>query len=180
MKQQKFKKALRSREKIFGAWVSYAEPSITETFAKAGFDFLAIDMEHSTITLPEAKSIITVSQYHDVACLPRPVSHSNDYIKPLLEFGADGMLIQMVNNSEDVKKLKGIIKYPPVGNRSYGGNRAQGYGFDFDSYINRWNNDSIFLIQIESIEGVKNIETILSYDEIDGVRIGHYDNSGSI
>ena len=170
MKQQKFKKALKSREKIFGAWVSYAEPSITETFAKAGFDFLAIDMEHSTITLPEAKSIITVSQYHDVACLPRPVSHSNDYIKPLLEFGADGMLIQMVNNSEDVKKLIGNIKYPPIGNRSYGVNRAQGYGFDFDSYINTWNNDSIFMIQIESIEGVKNIESILSYDEIDGVK----------
>lgn len=180
MKQQKFKKALRSREKIFGAWVSYAEPSITETFAKAGFDFLAIDMEHSTITLPEAKSIITVSQYHDVACLPRPVSHSNDYIKPLLEFGADGMLIQMVNNPEDVKKLIGNIKYPPIGNRSYGVNRAQGYGFDFDSYINRWNNDSIFMIQIESIEGVKNIESILSYDEIDGVMIGPYDISGSL
>lgn len=180
MNRESLKKSLRSREKLFGAWVSYAEPSITETFAKAGFDFLSIDMEHSTITLPEAKSIITASQYHSVPCLPRPVSHSNDFIKPLLEFGADGMLIQMVNNSDDVKRLIEYIKYPPIGNRSYGVNRAQGYGFDFENYINNWNNRSIFMIQVESIEAVKNIESILQYDEIDGVMIGPYDISGSL
>ena len=180
MKRELLKKSLRSREKLFGAWVSYAEPSITETFAKAGFDFLAIDMEHSTITLPEAKGIITSSQSHGVSCFPRPVSHSNDFIKPLLEFGADGVLIQMVNNSDDVEKLIKHIKYPPIGNRSYGVNRAQGYGFDFDSYINNWNNNSIFMIQVESIEAVKNIESILSHDEIDGVMIGPYDISGSL
>ena len=101
MDKKVLKKALRSRKQLFGAWVSYSEPSITETFAKAGFDFLAIDMEHSTITMPEAKGIITASQFYDVPCIPRPVSHSNDFIKPLLEFGADGMLIQMVNNSDD-------------------------------------------------------------------------------
>ncbi len=180
MDKKVLKKSLRSREKLFGAWVSYAEPSITETFAKAGFDFLAIDMEHSTITLPEAKGIITSSQSHNVPCLPRPVSHSNDFIKPLLDFGADGMLIQMVNNSEDVKNIINHMKFPPIGKRSYGVNRAQGYGFDFDDYINNWNDNSVFIIQIESIEAVKNIDSILSHNEIDGVMIGPYDISGSL
>jgi len=180
MDKKVLKNALRSRKQLFGAWVSYSEPSITETFAKAGFDFLAIDMEHSTITMPEAKGIITASQFYDVPCIPRPVSHSNDFIKPLLEFGADGILIQMVNNSDDVEKLIKNIKYPPVGNRSYGVNRAQGYGFDFDSYINDWNNNSIFMIQVESINAVENIESILSHDEIDAVMIGPYDISGSL
>ena len=180
MKRELLKKALKSRKKLFGAWVSYAEPSITETFAKAGFDFLAIDMEHSTITLPEAKGIITASQFYDVSCLPRPVSHSNDFIKPLLEFGADGMLIQMVNNANEVKRLIDHIKYPPIGKRSYGVNRAQGYGFDFDEYTSDWNNSSIFMIQVESIEAVDKIDEILAFDEIDGVMIGPYDISGSL
>ncbi len=180
MKRELLKKALKSRKKLFGAWVSYAEPSITETFAKAGFDFLAIDMEHSTITLPEAKGIITASQFYDVSCLPRPVSHSNDFIKPLLEFGADGMLIQMVNNANEVKRLIDHIKYPPIGKRSYGVNRAQGYGFDFDEYTSDWNNSSIFMIQVESIEAVEKIDEILAFDEIDGVMIGPYDISGSL
>ena len=180
MRRELLKKALKSRKKLFGAWVSYAEPSITETFAKAGFDFLAIDMEHSSITLPEAKSIITVSQHYNVSCLPRPVSHSNDFIKPLLEFGADGMLIQMVNNANEVKRLIDHLKYPPIGKRSYGINRAQGYGFDFNEYINNWNNSSIFMIQVESIEAVEKIDEILAFDEIDGVMIGPYDISGSL
>ena len=70
-------------ESNFAAWVSYANPSITETFAKAGFDFIAIDMEHSTINLTEGQRIIAACQAEGVPCLPRPVSHSNDYIKPL-------------------------------------------------------------------------------------------------
>ena len=97
LKRKKLKESLRRREKLFAAWISYSHPSIAETFAKAGFDFIAIDMEHSTINLSEAQRIIAACQSEEVPCLPRPVSHSDDYIKPLLESGADGILIQMVN-----------------------------------------------------------------------------------
>lgn len=180
MDRKSLKEALRNREKLFGAWVSYAEPSITETFAKAGFDFIAIDMEHSTITLPQAQRIIAASQSHGVPCLPRPVSHSNDYFKPILESGADGLLVQMVNTPDEVEKIISHLKYPPIGKRSYGVNRAQGYGFDFDEYINQWNQTSIFIIQVESIEAVDNIEKLLAFDEIDGVMVGPYDISGSL
>tara|TARA_B100001175_G_C19510726_1_gene643696 strand:- start:2145 stop:2924 length:780 start_codon:yes stop_codon:yes gene_type:complete len=179
-RQLKLKKALRNRERLFAAWVSYAQPSITETFAKAGFDFIAIDMEHSTINQSEAQRIVAACQAEGVPCLPRPVSHSNNYIKPLLESGADGILIQMVNTPEEVENLINHLKYPPIGKRSYGVSRAQGYGFDFDEYISQWNQTSTFLIQIESIEAVNNIEKLLSFDEIDGVMVGPYDISGSL
>ncbi len=179
-RQLKLKKALRNRERLFAAWVSFAHPSITETFARAGFDFIAIDMEHSTINQAEAQRIIAASQAEGVPCLPRPVSHSNDYIKPLLESGADGMLIQMVNTQEDVKRLIDNFKYPPIGKRSYGVSRAQGYGFDFEEYITCWNQNSSFIIQVESIEAVNNIEKLLSFDEVDGVMVGPYDISGSL
>ena len=179
-KQKKLKQALRSREKLFAAWVSYSHPSITETFAKAGFDFIAIDMEHSTISLTEGQRIIAACQSEGVPCLPRPVSHSNDFIKPLLESGADGILIQMVNTVEEVSRLIDDIKYPPIGKRSYGVSRAQGYGFDFEEYISNWNQTSTFIIQVESIEAVNNIEKLLSFDEIDAVMVGPYDISGSL
>ena len=158
----------------------FRHPSITETIAKAGFDFIAIDMEHSTINQAEAQRIIAASQAEGVPCLPRPVSHSNDYIKPLLESGADGMLIQMVNTQEDVKILIDNFKYSPIGKRSYGVSRAQGYGFDFEEYITCWNQNSSFIIQVESIQAVNNIEKLLSFDEVDGVMVGPYDISGSL
>ncbi|MFT5519459.1 MAG: 2-keto-3-deoxy-L-rhamnonate aldolase RhmA [Enterobacterales bacterium] len=171
---------LRSRERLFAGWVSYAEPSITETFARAGFDFMAIDMEHSTITLPQAQRIIAASQSEGVPCLPRPVSQSNDWFKPLLESGADGLLAQMVNTPEEVHDIIQCLKYPPLGNRSYGLNRAQAYGFDFETYIENWNDSSSLIIQVESIHAVENIDKLLAFDEVDAVMVGPYDISGSL
>lgn len=174
------KKRLRNREKLFAGWISYSHPSITETFARAGFDFMFIDMEHSTISIEQGQRIIAASQSEGVPCIPRPVSHSNDYLKPLLESGADGLLIQMVETANQVHSLINDVKYPPIGKRTYGVNRAQAYGFDFDEYINNWNKTSTFLLQIESITGVENIEELLSFDEVDGVMIGPLDIAGSL
>jgi len=174
------KRKLRNRERLFAGWISYAHPSITETFARAGFDFIAIDMEHSTISIEQAQRIIASSQSEGVPCLPRPVSHSNDYFKPLLESGADGLLVQMVNTPEEIETIISHLKYPPVGNRSYGVNRAHAYGFDFDEYIKIWNETSSFIIQVESIAAVNNIGKLLAFDEIDGVMVGPYDISGSL
>ena len=174
------KSRLRSRDLIFGSWVSFAHPSITEIFASHNFDFLAIDMEHGTINLEQAQRIIAASQYYKVACLPRPVSHSNDWIKPLLESGADGLIAPMVNSSEELQELLNDVKYPPLGKRSFGINRAQGYGKDFDDYVSSWNKTSIFIAQIESKSAVDSIEKIVSNPDLDGIMIGPYDLSGSL
>lgn len=174
------KNKLKKREKLFAGWISYAHPSITETFARAGFDFIFIDMEHSTISVEQGQRIIAASQANGIPCIPRPVSHSNDYLKPLLESGADGLLIQMVETAEQVQSLIRDIKYPPIGRRTYGVNRAQSYGFDFEQYIHEWNSSSTFLLQVESIKGVENIEKLLAFDEVDGVMIGPLDIAGSL
>ena len=174
------KQKLRNRERLFAGWISYSHPSITETFASADFDVIFIDMEHSTISIEQGQRIIAACHGDNVPCVPRPVSHSNDYIKPLLESGADGMLIQMVETPEQVEQLVSFIKYPPVGRRTYGVNRAHAYGLEFDDYINSWNQTSVFLLQIESALGVKNIDQLLAYDEVDGVMIGPLDLAGSL
>jgi 2-keto-3-deoxy-L-rhamnonate aldolase RhmA len=174
------KQKLQNRERLFAGWVSYAHPSITETFSRAGFDFIAIDMEHSTISIEQAQRIIAACQSEGVPCLPRPFSHSNDWFKPLLESGADGLLVQMVNSPEEIRAILNDLKYPPEGNRSYGVNRAQAYGFDFDKYIESWNESSTFIIQVESIQAVENIDKLLGFDDVDGVMIGPYDMSGSL
>jgi 2-keto-3-deoxy-L-rhamnonate aldolase RhmA len=129
------KQKLRNRQRLFAGWISYAHPSIVETFARAGFDLMFIDMEHSTISLEQGQRIIAASQSEGVPCVPRPVSHSNDYLKPLLESGADGLLVQMVETAAHVEALIRDVKYPPIGRRTYGVTRAQAYGFDFDEYI---------------------------------------------
>ncbi len=174
------KSKFANRETIFGGWVSYREPAIAETFTKSGVDFLSIDMEHTTISIDDANRLITSVQSEGGVCLPRQVSHNNDYMKPLLEAGADGIIMPMVNSAEQVENILRDFKFPPTGKRSFGVNRAHGYGFDFEEYVSTWNNSGIFIIQIESIQAVNNIESILEIDGIDAVMVGPYDISGSL
>ena len=174
------KSKLRNRELLFGAWVSFSHPSITEIFASKGFDFLAIDMEHTTISLEQAQRIIAASQSFDVPCLPRPVSHSNDWIKPLLDSGADGIIAPMVESLEASSKISELIRFPPMGKRSFGVNRAHGYGSNFSGYLKTWNERSIYIAQVETVAGLTNIDTILETPGLDGVMIGPYDMSGSL
>lgn len=178
--RRELKRKLAAREHVFGGWVSYREPAIAETFAKAGMDFVAIDMEHTTISVDQANRIITSVQAESTCCLPRPVSHNNDYVKPLLEAGADGLIIPVVNNRDQALSQVQLQKYPPLGNRSYGVNRAHGYGFDFDAYTQSWNDSGIFIAQIETILAVENIDDIVKTAGLDAVMIGPYDIAGSL
>ena len=174
------KTKLGNRQLVFGSWVSFSHPSITEIFASQGFDFHAIDMEHTTISLEQAQRIIASSQYFSVPCLPRPVSHSNDYIKPLLDSGANGIIAPLIHNEKDSQSIVDLIKFPPLGKRSFGVNRAHGYGSNFNNYILDWNISSVFISQIESVAGLSNVESILKNPDLDGVMIGPYDMSGSL
>ena len=171
---------LRSRQLVFGSWVSFAHPSISEIFASHKFDFLAIDMEHGTINLEQAQRIIAASQYYQVPCLPRPVSHSNDWIKPLLDSGADGLIAPMVNSEKELNDLLNLVKYPNIGKRSFGINRAQDYGSNFDGYVSNWNDKSVFVAQIETKEAVSEISNITKNPNLDAIMIGPYDLSGSL
>jgi 2-keto-3-deoxy-L-rhamnonate aldolase RhmA len=177
---RRLKDRLQARELMFAGWLSFSHPSITETLARAEFDFMLIDMEHSTISIEQGQRIISASQSEGVPCIPRPVSHNNDFIKPILESGADGILVQMVESESQVKSIINLAKYPPLGKRTYGVNRAQWYGFDFDDYINDWNASSSLMLQIESSAGVSNIHNLIAFDEVDAVMIGPLDLAGSL
>lgn len=179
-RRQKLKKKLCAREKVLGAWTSFANPSITEIFCKADVDFVGIDIEHSTISQEQSRLIIAAAQANGSLCLPRIASHNMEMTKRLLDSGADGLIVPMVNTPEEVDDIVSWVKYTPKGNRSFGVSRAQGYGFDFDKYAKSWNATSVIISQIESKEGVENIEKILAKKEVDGVMIGPYDLSSSL
>jgi 2-dehydro-3-deoxyglucarate aldolase len=173
-------KLFQDRRPIFGAWTSFAHPSIAEIFAKSGVDFIGIDLEHSTIGQEQSQRIIAASQAAGVQCLPRVASHNGEQIRRLLDSGADGVIVPMVNTPEQVEQIVAWTKYPPIGRRSYGMARAQGYGFDFGAYTAEWNARSSVIIQIESVEGCGHVDEMLSHPAIDGAMIGPYDLSGSL
>jgi 2-keto-3-deoxy-L-rhamnonate aldolase RhmA len=147
---------------------------------KTNTDFIGVDVEHSATSFEQIQNIIISAQSSNVPCLPRIATHDNESIKRILDLGADGIIVPNVDTVDQINQIVKWMKYPPLGRRGYGIARAQGYGHNFDKYINNWNKKSILVIQIESIEAVNNIESLVSHNEVDGVMIGPYDISGSL
>ena len=180
LKKNKLKQKLKQRKITFGSWITIGHQNIAEIMAQSGFEWLTIDMEHSVITLDIAQQLIQVIESYDVVPLVRVGEKNANLIKRVMDAGAYGIIVPMVNNKEDAKMAVNAVKYPSVGTRGVGLARAQGYGFNFDEYSGIINEQSIVIVQIEHINGVNNLESILSVDGIDGCIIGPYDLSGSL
>jgi 2-keto-3-deoxy-L-rhamnonate aldolase RhmA len=174
------KKKLANQELTIGSWISFGYPPTCEIMAKAGFDWLVIDMEHTAIDTWQQQQLIQVIDL--AGCTPLVRVGSNDalLIKRAMDAGAHGVVVPMVNTREDAMRAVSAVKYPPAGTRGVGLARAQAYGMGFEAY-SKWNQaESVVIVQIEHIKGVENIDEILSVDGVDGFIIGPYDLSGSL
>lgn len=174
------KKRLQNKEITIGSWITLGHPSIAEIMAKAGFDWLVVDMEHSAITLHQTQQLIQVIELSGVIPLVRVGENNPNTIKRAMDTGSHGVIVPMVNNGKDAEKAVSSVKYPPIGFRGVGLARAQRYGADFEGY-KKWNEEeSIVIVQIEHIKAVENLKAIFSVEGIDGFIIGPYDLSGSL
>jgi 2-keto-3-deoxy-L-rhamnonate aldolase RhmA len=163
-----------------GSWITLAHPTIAEIMANSGFDWLAVDLEHSVITIREAEELIRVIELAGVVPLVRLTSNNPDQIKRVMDAGSHGVIVPMVNSTEDAERAVQAVKYPVRGKRGIGLARAQGYGVKFKEYLEWQEKYSIVIVQIEHIDAVNNLESILSVDGVDGYIIGPYDLSGSM
>ena len=174
------KQALKSSKVSIGSWITIGNPYIGEIMAKAGGDWLTVDMEHSAITLPQAQQLIQVIGLAGCVPLVRVGENNPHLIKRVMDAGAYGVIVPMVNTREDAVSAVKAVKYPPVGARGVGLARAQGYGLEFEEYKDWLNKDSIVVVQIEHIEAIDNLEQILKVKGIDASIIGPYDLSASL
>ena len=171
---------MRRGEPSIGSWMSMAHPSIAEILAMAGYDWIVIETEHTAIDVSEVLRLIIAIEQRGSVPLVRLAWNDPIQAKAVLDSGAAGVLVPMVNTKADAELAVSMTKYPPLGYRGVGLARAQGYGINFDAYVTNANADTLLLVQIEHREAVENIEQILSVTGIDGVFIGPYDLSLSL
>jgi 2-keto-3-deoxy-L-rhamnonate aldolase RhmA len=174
------KSKLKNKELTVGTWLSLAHPAIAEIMVEAGFDWVTIDLEHSVITIREAEEMIRVIDLGGSVPLVRLSSNDPIQIKRMMDAGARGIIVPMVNSQEDVNRAVKAVHYPEKGTRGVGLARAQGYGVNFQENLNWLKNEAVIIVQIEHITAVENIEAILSCDNVDGFIIGPYDLSASM
>ncbi len=180
MKNTTLKKKLKNKENTVGSWITIPHQSVIDILAEAGFDWLCIDLEHTAIDYNEVQVLIGFIQARGMAALVRVSKNEEVVIKRVLDSGADGIVVPMICNADEAKQAVEYAKYPPVGKRGVGLNRAQRYGFGFEDYRKWVDDNQVIIAQIEHYEGVNNLETIIETPGIDGVFIGPYDLSSSL
>lgn len=174
------KERLRKGLLTVGSWITVGHASIAEIMARAGFDWLTVDMEHSAITLDQAQALIQIIELSGCLPLVRVGENNPVLIKRVMDAGSHGVIVPMVNSKEDAVAAVSAVRYPPEGRRGVGLARAQGYGMGFEKYKNWVNKGSVVIAQIEHIKAVDNLEEILKVEGVDGFIVGPYDLSGSI
>jgi 2-dehydro-3-deoxyglucarate aldolase len=163
-----------------GSWITIGDPAIAEIMAKAGFDWLVVDLEHSAIGIEAAGELIRVIDLCRVAPLVRVTSNSPDQIKRVMDAGAHGILVPMIMTAADAARAVAATRYAPDGSRGVGLARAQGYGAAFPEYL-AWQRDGpVVIVQIEHQDAIDQLDDILATPGVDGFIIGPYDLSASM
>ncbi len=174
------KQLLKEKKLSIGSWISFGFTQTCEIMARAKFDWLVIDMEHSSINTSECLKLIQIIESNNVFPIVRVGSNEPLLIKKALDAGAHGIIVPMVNTAEQAGKAIDSILYPPKGNRGVGLSRAQNYGFSFEKYKEWAEKEIVFIPQIEHYKGVNNIYEILDLEHVDAILVGPYDLSGSL
>ncbi|MCP5047669.1 MAG: 2,4-dihydroxyhept-2-ene-1,7-dioic acid aldolase [bacterium] len=175
----KFRQEIKEGQPLIGTIQTLDSPEVSEIISTAGYDWLFVDLEHSTLD-PGAAQRILQTVGSRCPCILRVPGHDEVWIKKILDTGAAGILFPKVNSAPEAKRIVDLCKYPPQGRRSVGLARAQGYGMAFRDYVDTANHDIAVVMQIEDIKAVDNIESIVKVPGIDALFLGPYDLSASM
>jgi len=177
------KDKLKNRQLTIGSWITINSTSIAEILANAGYDWLVVDLEHSTISIDQAAELIRTIELSGVPSLVRLTSNDANQIKRVMDAGARGIVVPMIKNAAQAKFAVASTRYPPLGNRGVGLARAQSYGASFKDYFS-WqadmNDGPVVIVQIEHIDAVEDLKNILNVEGVDAFFIGPYDLSCSM
>ena len=179
----KLKQALKNDKVSLGAWIQIPHPAVVEIIAHNSnnkLDWMCIDMEHGSIDIESMANLIRTIDSCGISPFVRIPKNDSIWIHRSLDAGAKGLIIPMIRNSSEASDAVSEALYPPLGKRSFGYSCANGYGADFDNYVNTFNDEISIIIQIEHIDAINDINSILLVSGIDGTFIGPYDLSGSM
>ncbi|MSR59378.1 MAG: 2-dehydro-3-deoxyglucarate aldolase [Planctomycetaceae bacterium] len=176
MKRNPVKAALKAGQPQVGTWLSLGNVYASRVMARVGFPWLTVDLEHSPIDISQAATLFGVIAEAGCVPLARVPRGTHENIKRVLDAGAHGIVVPMVNTVEEAQLAIAAAKYPPTGNRSIGGGlHALNFDATAGDYFKRANDEILVVLQTESPEGVDNAEAIYSLPGVDAIFVGPND-----
>lgn len=177
----RFKAALARGEAQIGLWVALADANAAELLATCGYDWLLIDGEHAPNDVRSILAQLRALAAHPVTPVVRTVDANPALVKQLLDIGAQTLLVPMVQTAEEARAIVAATRYAPRGIRGMGSGIARASAWNqVDGYVHDAEREICVLVQVETVEGVANLEAIAATDGIDGVFFGPADLSASM
>src|SRR5436305_8667958 len=161
MRANPVKRALREGRPALGTWLSLGSITAARFLARAGFAWLTVDIEHSLVDWETATHLF--ASIADAGCLAlaRVPSNRHDHIKRVLDNGAHGIVVPMVNSREEALAAVAATRYPPEGNRSVGGSvHALNFHTSAADYYAHANREVLVVLQCEHIDAVRDADAI--------------------
>ena len=175
MRENMPKARWRAGEVTYGAWLSIPSPITAEVMARQGFDWICIDAQHGLVDYQVAVTMLQAISQTDTTPFVRVPWNEPGIIMKMLDAGAMGVIIPMVNTVEEAKAAVGACRYYPDGYRSFGPTRAALYaGRDYFQHANA---EVACIPMIETKQALENLDDILSVPGIDAVYVGPADLS---
>lgn len=175
-----FKRGLQAGQAQIGLWSHLCSPIATEILSRCGYDWLLLDMEHSPNDLGEILAQLHAMQGASTTAIVRPPWLDMVLFKRLLDIGVQNLLVPYIQTEEEARHAVAYTRYPPHGVRGYAGApRASHYGRVKD-YAKRCADEIGVLLQVETVQGLQNLEAIARVDGVDGVFIGPGDLSAAL
>jgi 4-hydroxy-2-oxoheptanedioate aldolase len=176
-----FKAALKGNELQIGLWLALANSYTAEICASAGFDWLVVDGEHAPNDIRSILGQLQALAPYPVHSIVRPPVGDVHLIKQLLDIGAQTLLIPMVETAEQARNLVSAMRYPPLGVRGVGSAIARSSRWQgMAKYLDEADAEICLLTQIETREGLRNLDAIAAVEGVDGLFIGPSDLSASL
>ncbi|WP_020593282.1 HpcH/HpaI aldolase family protein [Kiloniella laminariae] len=182
MSKELLLKKLGKNHPAFGCWIDMFSSLATEIIAQAGNDCLMIDLEHGPGSILDALVQMQAARAYGPKIYVRVSGNSSSKIKRVLDAGADGVMIPAVSSAEEARKAVEAALYAPLGHRGVASTiiRAADYGVKAREYLENFNDQVMVICQIETAEGAKNAQEIVTTAGVDMIFIGPADLSSDL
>ncbi len=170
---------LKSKQVSIGSWMQIPNSSLAEIMGDAGYDWVAVDLEHGGINHSQLADLFRALEMKQSVSLVRLAEGTAKDCKQALDAGAGGVIVPMVETSEQLRNIKSQCCWPPSGRRGVGFSRANLFGKYFKNYMDEAQ-QPLLIAMIETQKGLENLKDILSIEGLDAILIGPYDLSASL
>jgi len=175
--KNRLREIIKRGDVALGMTVTIGHPLVTDILGGLGFDFINFDLQHSPLSIESILSMMQAMSFSETTPIIRVPWNEFAIINSALDIGAHGIIIPFVNTKEDVLKAIRYATYPPKGIRSFGPVRVS---LRDPEYVETCDEEILILPQIETREGLENVEDILSVDKVEAFFVGPNDLSRSL